>query len=114
MLYLPGSGGAVFASRQAYGLSYQLQHQSPEDWRARETLSSARGASSSTISPLSKTRTSPPTSSTVVSIRMLKSMSVEYKRRETALVPLLAAVPAIAALAVYGIIQAPDTAGYLA
>ena len=45
---------------------------------------------------------------------MLKSMSVESMRRETALVPQLAAVPAIAALAVYGIIQAPDTAGYLA
>jgi hypothetical protein len=45
---------------------------------------------------------------------MLKSMSLECRRVETALVLVLAAVPAIVALAVYGIIHQPDTAGYLA
>jgi hypothetical protein len=41
VLYLPGSGGTVFASRQAWGLAYRSQRAPPED-RAIERSLKAR------------------------------------------------------------------------
>lgn len=41
VLYLPGSGGGVFACREAYGLAYRSQRQTPED-RAIERSRNAR------------------------------------------------------------------------
>jgi hypothetical protein len=41
VLYLPGSGGTMFASRQALGLAYRSQRSSPED-RAIERSMKAR------------------------------------------------------------------------
>jgi hypothetical protein len=38
VLYLPGSGGSVFASRQAWGLAYQSQRQSAEDRAVERSL----------------------------------------------------------------------------